>query len=172
MTAIRQVVESDQRLVAELVALLTDSVHGGASVGFLAPLPPATAERYWADVFASLGPGHSLFVAEDGERVVGSVQIDFCQKDNGRHRAEVQKLAVLSSCRGQGIASQLMRTLEEHAKQRGCTLLVLDTHAGSHAETVYRHHGWQCAGEIPDYAGLPSGELIATALYFKRLVAS
>jgi acetyltransferase len=166
---IRQLASADPRLMRELVALLTDSVHGGASVGFLAPLAPATAERYWAGVFAALGPGHSLFVAEQGERVVGSVQIDFCQKDNGRHRAEVQKLFVLTGYRGQGIASQLMHALEAHAKERRLTLLVLDTHAGSHAENVYRHHGWQRVGEIPDYAGIPSGELIATALYFKKL---
>jgi hypothetical protein len=46
---------------------------------------------------------------------------------------------------------------------------VLDTLLGSHAENVYRHLGWQRAGEIPDFAAAPDGELFPTVYYFKRL---
>lgn len=154
-----------------LSRLLIDCVAGGASVGFLAPLPPATAATYWNKVAADLGPGLALWVAESEGTVVGSVQLSLCLKENGCHRAEVQKLFVHSAFRGQGIASRLMAAVESFAREQGRSLLVLDTQAGSHAETVYRHLGWTRLGEIPNYARSPDGTLHATAYYFKELMS-
>jgi acetyltransferase len=94
-----------------------------------------------------------------------------CDKDNGRHRAEVQKLQVLRAARGNGVATLLMGELEAEARRRGRSLLFLDTLLASHAEDVYRHLGWTRAGEIPDYATSPDGELFPTVLYFKQLRA-
>ncbi|OQS43047.1 GNAT family N-acetyltransferase [Chromobacterium haemolyticum] len=154
---------------SRLSVLLADSVAGGASVGFLAPLPVAEAAAYWAQVDALLGAGLQLWLAEEDEALLGCVQLAPCQRGNGRHRAEVQKLLVHSACRGRGVARQLMATLEDHAHKQGIRLLVLDTEAGSGAEEVYRKLGWSKSGEIPDYAASPDGRLHPTAYYFKRL---
>jgi hypothetical protein len=62
-----------------------------------------------------------------------------------------------------------MRAAEECARADGRTLLVLDTQAGSVAEAVYRHLGWQPAGQIPDYATTPNGVLHATVYFYKHL---
>jgi acetyltransferase len=169
MIKIRQILHAEPALLSALSELLIDSIHNGASVGFLAPLPKQTTEKYWQKVFASLNDGLSLWVAEADGKIVGSVQLDPCQKQNGRHRADLQKLFVLSSHRGQGIASQLMAAAESFARKEKLTLLVLDTEAGSHAESVYQHLGWTKVGEIPNYAAIPNGELIATAYYYKEL---
>jgi len=155
--------------VDELAALLIDAVSGGASVGFLDPLDSARARRYWNEVLAELGLAHGLWVAETEGRVVGSAQLSLSTRENGRHRAEVQKLFVLRSHRGRGIATRLMAALEAAARRDGRTLLVLDTEAGSAAEAFYARHGWQRVGEIPDYAADPAGALHPTALYYKRL---
>lgn len=138
-------------------------------MGFLAPLSIDRAARYWQQVFASLGDGLLLWVAETEGRIAGSVQLAPSQKENGRHRAELQKLLVHSTFQGQGILTQLMSTAEAAARAAGCTLLVLDTLAGSGAEAVYQHLGWQRAGEIPNYAASPDGESHATVYYFKSL---
>jgi GNAT superfamily N-acetyltransferase len=169
MTNIQRVTFADERLTALLAELLVDSVDGGASVGFLAPLAAATAQSYWRQVLGSLGPALALWIAENNGRVVGSVQLALCEKENGRHRGEVQKLFVHSANRGQGIAARLMAELEAFARGAGRTLLCLDTQSRSTAETVYQHLGWQRAGEIPDYALTPHGQLHPTALYYKRL---
>lgn len=169
MIVIRQVVEPEQALIPSLCELLIDTVHNGASVGFLAPLSVDRAARYWEQVFASLGAGLLLWVAEEEGNVAGSVQLAPSQKENGRHRAEIQKLFVLSAFRGQGIASRLMSAAEMAARAGDRTLLVLDTLAGSGAEAVYRHLGWQRAGEIPNYAASPDGQLHATVYYYKLL---
>ena len=139
--------------------------------GFLAPLSIDRATRYWEQVLASLGDGLLLWVAETEGRVVGSVQLAPSQKENGRHRAELQKLFVLSAFRGQGIATRLMAAAETAALAAGRTLLVLDTLAGSDAEPVYRHLGWQRAGEIPNYAASPDGQLFPTVYYYKLLAS-
>ena len=167
--SIRQVAAYDEAVVRGLCTLLIDAVHGGASVGFLAPLTDERACNYWTQVLGSLGPNLALWVAESDGAIVGSVQLSPCGKENGRHRADVQKLFVLSACRGNGIATALMRALEAHAVACDRTLLVLDTIAGSTAEAVYQHLGWQKVGEIPEYAAMPDGELRPTAYYFKRI---
>ena len=169
MTIVRRVIGPETALMGGLSRLLIDSVQGGASVGFLAPVDPSTAIRYWEGVVSSLGPGLALWIALHHGEVVGSVQLSLCQKENGLHRAEVQKLLVLSAFRGRGIASRLMAEIESFSRLQGRTLLVLDTQAGSDAETVYRHFDWQRLGEIPGYAKSPDGALHATAYYFKQL---
>jgi acetyltransferase len=162
---------SDLALMPGLCELLIDAVHGGASVGFLAPLSAAEAAAYWAGVAANVGPGLHWWVVQDAAtgQLLGSVQLAPCLKANGRHRAELQKLLVYSSARGQGLASRLMSTADAQAQQLGITLLVLDTIASSHAAAVYEHLGWQKSGEIPLYAANPDGSLHATAVYFKHL---
>ena len=168
---VRRVAAPDTSLLELLGDLLIDAVHSGASIGFLAPVSRETADRYWQEVFAALGGDLLLWVAEKDGDVVGTVQLSLCDKDNGRHRAEVQKLQVLRAARGNGVATLLMGELEAEARRRGRSLLFLDTLLASHAADVYRHLGWTRAGEIPDYATTPDGELFPTVLFFKQLRA-
>jgi acetyltransferase len=168
MATIRRIESAEPRVIDGLCALLVDAVHDGASVGFLAPLSRDTALCYWKQALASPGDGLVLWVAESGGEIVGTVQLSLCAKENGRHRAELQKLLVLRGHRGNGIATALLLAADEYAAANGRTLLVLDTIAGSPAESVYRHLGWCKVGEIPEYAAMPDGELRATAYYYKR----
>ena len=169
--ALRRVHQGEAALIEPLAHLLIDAVHSGASVGFLAPLAAGTAQDYWRGVLQSVGESVLLWVAELDGRIVGSVQLALCEKENGRHRGEVQKLFVHRSARGHGIATYLMAEVETEARRSNRTLLVLDTLLGSQAEDVYRHLGWARAGEIPDYAAAPDGEIFPTVVYFKALTA-
>lgn len=167
--AIRQAGARDEHLVPGLCRLLKDAVEDGASIGFLAPLADATALRYWRGVFAELGRHQVLWIAQDHGDVIGTVQLALCARENGRHRAEVQKLLVRSDCRRRGIARDLMQAVDQFAVANNRSLLVLDTIAGSPAELLYQRLGWQKCGEIPDYAAMPDGELRPTAVYFRGL---
>ena len=152
------------------VALLVDAVDHGASVGFLRPLDPEMAREYWHEVCRALRAGSRiLLVARDAGEIVGSVQLDLSAKQNGRHRAEVQKLLVLSRCRRRGIARDLMHAIEEEARQAGRSLLVLDTESGSDAVPFYDAHGWTRCGSIPDFALSADGVPTANILYCKRV---
>lgn len=169
MLHLSRVTSPNPALLAPLCALLIEAVDGGASVGFLAPLSAATATAYWEQVLAALGETLQLWVAEQDGQLLGTVQLALCPKENGKHRAEVQKLLVAQAARGQGIARRLMVMVEADAHTQGRTLLVLDTQTGSVAESVYQRLGWTKGGEIPNYATTPHGQLHSTSYFYKLL---
>lgn len=157
----------------DLGALLADVVEGGSSLGFLAPLDRAAAAAWWRGLAQAVAEGRiAVWVARDAERVTGTVGVGFVDKPNGRHRAEIIKLMVHGSARGQGLARTLLATAEQAAADAGVTLLVLDTETGSPAESLYRSGGWTAAGTIPDYAADPAGALHPTTLFFKKVAGS
>lgn len=166
---VREASASEPGLLDALTHLLLDSVDGGASVGFLADLTRAQAERFWHETLHPTGGRPRLWVAIEDGTIVGTVQVAPCAKPNGRHRGDLQKLLVLRRCRGRGIATALMRAAEGASAEAGLTLLVLDTIRDSDAERLYRHLDWQRAGEIPDYAGTPDGVLHPTVYYYKQI---
>jgi len=157
---------------AALVELLRECVAGGASIGFLAPLAVEEAEAYWRKVIGDLASGgRTILVArEAGGRIVGSAQLAYETKPNGRHRAEVQKVMVRPAQRRRGIAARLMGAVEAQARTRGVWLLFLDTsdgHAG--ARTFYEALAYVYAGGIPGYALDPHGTPEANAIFYKTL---
>ena len=157
-------------LKTQLVHLLQNIVDNGSSVGFLRPLSPQLADDYWSDVIDAVADGKKILLTASRENtVVGSVQAELCQRPNGLHRAEVQKLMVLTNERCNGIARKLMSAIELEAIQSGRTTLFLDTVKGKPAETVYQRLGWLRTGSIPNYAVSPDGEMESTMIFYKLL---
>ncbi|GAB7105953.1 GNAT family N-acetyltransferase [Streptomyces phaeofaciens JCM 4814] len=153
-----------------LADLLVDTVAGGASIGFLAPLDRAEAVAWWRERADAVAAGHlAVWAAHDGGRVVGTVSLAFPGKPNSRHRAELVKLMVHHDMRGQGLGRRLLDTAERAAVAAGVTLLHLDTETDSPAERLYRATGWTRAGVIPAYAASPQGVLRPTSLYYKQI---
>lgn len=164
--------EQARQRLPDLVALVRDVVAGGASVGFMPPFPPDEARAWWESILPEISAGRRmLLVALAGGRVAGSAQLELAMKPNARHRAEVQKVLVLSAARRHGIASLLMRAVEREAQARGRTLLYLDTESGSGAHALYLGLGYVEAGSIPDYAYTARGDLTPTTILYKRLAA-
>jgi GNAT superfamily N-acetyltransferase len=159
--------------VPGLAAVLCDAVAGGASVGFLAGLDQADAQRWWLGRASAVRDGTLAVWAEheDG-RIRGTVSLAYAEKANARHRAEVVKLAVLRSQRGNGLGRRLLRTAEAEAAATGISLLMLDTETGSAAETLYRASGWQRYGIVPGYAADPAGVPRDCSFYFKHVGAA
>jgi GNAT superfamily N-acetyltransferase len=162
--------EDEVRLLPELVALLQDTVASGASVGFLPPLSEEEARQYWQAAFQGVVDGSRvLLVAYDADTIVGSVQLELAMRPNGLHRAEVQKLFVLQSQRRRGIGQALMHAIEQAARERSRSLLVLDTRQGDNAERLYRRLGYHEVGVIPAYALSATGTLDGTVIFYKEL---
>lgn len=157
-------------LVDELADLLTDTVDGGASIGFLASLDRAAAVAWWKERAEAVPTGGLVvWVACEGDRVVGTVSLVFPDKPNSRHRAELVKLMVHRDVRGQGLGRALLATAERAAVGAGVTLLHLDTETDSPAEYLYDKAGWTRIGMIPDYAADPYGTLRPTSIYYKKV---
>jgi GNAT superfamily N-acetyltransferase len=157
--------------VVALADVLIDCVHGGASVGFMAPLAQDRALAFWHGVARGVAQGERLLlVADDGTgAIAGTVQLVLAQPDNQPHRADVAKMLVHRRARRQGIAAQLLAAAEAAARAAGKTVLVLDTVTGGDAERLYQRAGWQRVGTVPNYALMPDGALCSTTYFHRQL---
>jgi len=154
----------------QLATLLLDAVADGFSLGFLAGLDDRQLDAYWSGVEADVARGSRvLLAAERNGLLVGSVQLDLCQKPNGSNRAELQKMLVHCTMRRRGVGSALLEAAEIEALALRRGLLFLDTEAGSGAEHLYRKAGYVRVGELPEYCCSPNGHWRATAIYYKTL---
>lgn len=155
----------------DLITVLRACVDAGASIGYLAPMPHDEAAAYWESIRPAIAAGTRLvLVAREGSRIVGTGQLAFETRPNGRHRAEVCKVLVLPSHRGRGIGSEIMRALERHARERRLRLLHLDTSEGrSGATRLYESLGYTYAGGIPEWALDPDRAPAKNAIYYKLL---
>lgn len=137
----------------------------------MAPLPRATAESFFEKIIQGVHQGDRVWLAAFiDSKLVGSVQILLATPPNQPHRADVAKLLVLRSARGQGIGTRLMEHAEKASRLRGKTLLVLDTATGGDAERLYMRLGWTRVGVIPNYALFPDGTWCDTTIFWKQLV--
>ena len=89
--SIRRVDRLSSREHDELAELLISCVAQGASLGFHAPLAVNAARDWWVGVPRD---GVILLVAEQEGRIVGTVQLQPAESENGAHRGEVAKLLV------------------------------------------------------------------------------
>jgi len=166
---IRRIGNATEKDIAGLCDVLVDCVEGGASVGFMLPMTRDKALRFWRKVADSAArEERALLVAEEGDRIVGTVQVVFDLPENQPHRGDVSKMLVHRSQRRKGVGEALMRAAEDTARQAGRTLLVLDT-ASADAERLYERRGFGRVGAVPDFALLPRGGYCDTVFFYKQL---
>lgn len=152
----------------DLAALLKDAVDGGASVNFVAPFTLEAAAAFWASLESAVSSGQRIVLAAwDGEALIGCVMLALATQPNGLHRAEVQKMLVHSTARGNGYGKALMAAVEQCAKDAGRTLIVLDTECGSVAERLYERVGYTRAGVIPNFATNTEGDLRDAVVFYR-----
>lgn len=153
-----------------LAEILADCVNGGAGVGFMLPFDPAGARAWWEGILPGVENGERiLFVAFDGERPVGTVQLCPAGMPNQSHRADIAKMLVNSTARRRGVGEALMRAAEEQARAIGRNVLTLDTVSDSAARRLYERLGWQVTGTVPRYAYAPDGGWHDSTFMWKAL---
>jgi len=129
--------------VAAVVALLADDSRSGE--GELVSDPPAAA---YFDAFARLDaePRSLLAVAEgDDGAVLGTLQLTFVPglSNRGGELALLSAVRIAASQRGQGLGGQMMAWALDEARQRGCGIIELLTHASrTEAQRFYERLGF------------------------------
>jgi acetyltransferase len=142
-------------------------MQAGMALGAAPGADRTTLERSHREALAE--PGRTVVVAElDGE-VVGMAHVAPSGAANAPHRAEVQRVAVAKSVRGEGVGRRLMEAVEIAAIEQGLTLLWLTTHAQSDACAFYEAIGYTKLGVMADYSLRPDGTVSPAAFYFKEL---
>jgi GNAT superfamily N-acetyltransferase len=158
-----------------LAALIVDAVEGGASVNFMAGITVAEAAAWWAARIPDVADGTiTTFVAKEPatDTIVGSTILIRSRNTNAPHRAEIGKVLVHRTMRRRGLGRALMEAAEARARADGRWLLILDTEAGSAADTFYRSLGWQVLGTMPNHAYRSDGQLAPTTYFWKDLRGS
>ncbi|WP_116137386.1 GNAT family N-acetyltransferase [Trinickia diaoshuihuensis] len=158
--------------VEALADVLIDCVEGGASVSFMLPISRDTAMRFWRRVAEGVASGERILLIAENEagRILGTVQLITAQPENQPHRADVAKMLVHRDARRQGIAQRLLAAVDEHAREAGKSVLLLDTVTGGDAERLYERAGWLKVGTVPNYALMPDGAFCGTTFFHKQLV--
>jgi ribosomal protein S18 acetylase RimI-like enzyme len=157
-------------VIAQLSALLVETVAHGGSVSFMDPLAPGKAASFWEGSLAAATRGERVVLgAWDGADLVGTITLVTGLPENQPHRAEIAKMMVAVRHRGQGIATALLRAAEAEAARLGRRHLMLDTATDGGAAGLYEKHGFLFVGEIPDFALKPQGGLTGTRLYWKHI---
>lgn len=154
------------------IELIRDSTDHGASVNFLAPLGADTAAAFWGKVADKITSGDIVLLAalDDAGQMLGSVQVGLDMPPNGVHRAEIKKLLVHTTARGQGLGKALLFAAEEAARQHGRTMLVLDTEKDSLAEALYRRYGYIELGIMPKYARAALVDELRDCVFFYKFI--
>jgi ribosomal protein S18 acetylase RimI-like enzyme len=150
--------------------ILVEVVANGGSVSFMHPLAIEAAARFWNQSLTAAERGERIVLGLfDGDVLAGTVTLLLDCPPNQPHRAEIAKLMVRPSHRGQGYARALLIEAERRAVAAGRTLLVLDTATDGGAMGLYESLGYTPAGIIPDYALKPHGGFTGTMIYWKRV---
>ncbi|MDQ2635070.1 MAG: GNAT family N-acetyltransferase [Pseudomonadota bacterium] len=96
-------------------------------------------------------PSLTTFVARDeAGRHVGMASL----KDHGGGLGEVKRMFTLPEVRGKRVGSQLLQRIEELAREKGISRLVLETGEASGFEAAYRVYergGFTVCGAVLDY---------------------
>lgn len=167
---VTRLLDVDATRLEQLADVLVDCVEGGASVGFMLPLPRESARAFWHSIASAVAKGErALLVAEDESGICGTAQLVLASPPNQPHRADVSKVLVHRRARRSGLGAALMRAIEATARECGRNLLVLDTVTGSDAQRLYEALGWTRVGDIPRYAFMPTGEPCSTTYYYRDL---
>ncbi|OHU94216.1 hypothetical protein BIW53_16970 [Pseudoalteromonas byunsanensis] len=157
-------------LFTQLVELLGACINDGASLGFYKPAQTDLLQQYWHRTNNELRlKQRHLYAILSDDTVLACVQLVPCYKQNGTHRAEIEKLLVHPKAQRQGLARKLMQFLEQQTIVQGFRLLVLDTQTGDKSELFYQALNYQKSGEIPNFVSDAGGQFNATSYYYKVL---
>jgi GNAT superfamily N-acetyltransferase len=150
----------DERTRELLTSCWVDVSNAGGAVGF--PHPPVDHAQVRAAtnaLAARVAAGHAkLVVAADADGVCGWVVLDFNSFVVMRHGAWVRRRQSHPRRRGQGLGKELLRRLEEVARQEGLEFLRLTLRDGLGLDEFYGRLGWQQVGRVPGALRVAPGD--------------
>ena len=124
----------------------TDNLtFGGAGIPFTLEQETKFLEGMQDDPF------NRLFLALDGDRIVGDSSLNGSRNARLCHRRELG-ISVLRDYWGRGVGSGLMERMIDWARQTGVEMLTLTVRSDNlRAKALYRKYGFVCWGTCPNY---------------------
>lgn len=130
-----------------------------------APHEKAIVEKAPLD---SLGENnHRYWFIEDNNKIIAAMGVRENKYGSGGYEMDSDYLAVHKGYRKHGLASQLLKKIEEFIKERNgryLHVLTCDIDSYAPARSFYEKHGYKKVAEIPDYYVQGEGRID----YFKQ----
>jgi L-amino acid N-acyltransferase YncA len=96
---------------------------------------------------------HKLVFAEYGGRLIGMGSIGFYKKERFKHNASIEALYVEPEYRGQGVATGLLESMIELARENSVISDLISYIYGTQVESINLHKklGFEVVGAIKDF---------------------
>jgi acetyltransferase len=145
----------DERQTVRLARLLNRVLETDDTVGFPGSIPHEQALQVVAELDAAVRGGRShLLVIENDERIIAQCVLVPSGSPNNRHVGWIFRTMVDPEMRHTGVVRVGMGHLAEKCEALGIEVVCIDVRAGTPAEKIWRHLGFQLIGVLPDYARL------------------
>jgi ribosomal protein S18 acetylase RimI-like enzyme len=96
-------------------------------------------------------PDAVTWIAEQDGRMAGFTIADFARDPDGLY-AYIQTIEVLPEERGRGIGNELLRRIEESARDKHAVAIWLHVESvNAGAIRLYESHGYKCMGRVENF---------------------
>ena len=137
----------------DLCEATAEAINAGGGFGWIKTPRRPVLESYWSGVL--LVPERQLFVGRIDGTIAGAAQL-FRPPRNAEaqaHWSNLSTLFVAPWARRRGLASMMIRTVEETARASGATHINVDTReTQEEANRLFAQHGYERWGVHPAYA--------------------
>lgn len=150
----------DGVLVGRLTAIWVDATNAGGALGFLAPVTTVDVAPAMDRVVGRVRDrlDDLLAVSVAGEPV-GWVALERDARTFSSHWRTVKRLQVHPSHQGRGLGRVLLDEVHRFARDElGLEFLVLTVRGGTGTDDLYKKHGYQEVGRIPDAMRVGPGD--------------
>jgi GNAT superfamily N-acetyltransferase len=136
--------------VATIVGLIAADQLGATRDGVRDEADRAAYEQAFRAI--DNDPAHLLLVAENGNGVIGTMQLSFLPglARRGALRAQIEAVRVADGTRGSGLGAAMMQWAIEEARRRGCALVQLT----SDKSRTDAHRFYQRLGFVSSHEGM------------------
>jgi len=144
----------DATLANDIIALMRLTTQASPIIGFGTQIDDAQAAAYIEELRANLGAGKCrlLEIRSDGGALIGLCTIRRNLNPNNRHIADLAKGMIDERYRGGAVLSAAFLEMSERCMTDGVEVMTLDVRAGTRAQRVWEHYGFETYGVLPDYA--------------------
>lgn len=158
---IREATATDR---AAIGAIIMPVIREGATYALEPDLTEAEALDYW------LGADRTTFVAEQGERIVGTYYLRANQPGGGAHVCNCGYMTC-ATVRGQGVARQMWSHSIEAARQAGFRAMQFNFVVSTNLAAVqlWQRLGYATVGRLPEAFSHPTHGLVDALVMHRRL---